>query len=140
MTIESLAVVVQPNIPPAIRPPAPTIRIETEDENDTEIIGRRGTCIDLASSQSMSVTFVDKAAEQYRIFDKVRVVRKKEVRDPLTFDPKKAKQYVDLEVMHYIQYKNEFGMLIIEKFAKPKTNRSEGIFVMQENIKRGVGT
>jgi hypothetical protein len=138
MTIKSLVVVVRPNVAPDIRPPKPTTRIETEDENDTEIIGRTGHGIDLSHSHSYSVTFIEKAVEQYRIFDKVRIVPKKDVKDPNTFDPSKAKRYFDMEMMHYIQYKDEFGHLKVEKFRKPETNRSEGIFVMEENIKKGV--
>ena len=138
MTISSLVVVVRPNVAPDIRPPKPTIRIETEDENDTEIIGRTGRCIDLNHSLSYSATFIEKAVEQYRIVDKVRIVPIKDVKNPATFDPKQAKRYIDQDWMIYIQYKDEFGHLKIEKFKQPEHNPAKGMFVMERNIKQGV--
>lgn len=134
--IRDLAVVVRSNLPPAIRPPAKQVPAQGEDEdNEISIAGQRGQAINLDHSQNYSATFTEKQAEQYRIFDKVRVVNPK--RPPPGDDPNQAKQYVDLEVTHYIQYKDEFGHLIIEKFAKPKAVRGQ-IYIMEQNIKRAL--
>jgi hypothetical protein len=139
MTISSLVVVVRPNVAPDIRPPAPHPPIETEDENDTEIIGRTGRCINLSHSHSYSVTFIEKAVEQYRIVDKLRIVPIKDLKPtPAAFNPAAAKRYIDQEWMHYIQYKDEFGHLKIERFKQPEHNPSKGMFVMERNIKQGV--
>jgi hypothetical protein len=138
MSISSLAVVVRPSVPPNIRPPSQPPRIETEDENDTEIIGRTGKCIDLSHSHSYSVTFIEKAVEQYRIVDKVRIVPKKDVKNPATFNPLAAKRYIDQDWMIYVQYKDEFGHLKIEQFKRPEHFPSEGVFVLERGIKQGI--
>jgi hypothetical protein len=136
MTIKSLAIVVRPNVPPDIRPPAQPAGLATDDEHDTEIIGHSGRCVDLNHSHSFSVTFIEKAVEQYRIVDKVRIVPIKDLKPG--FDPKNAKRYIDQDWMVYIQYKDEFGHLKIEKFKAPEHNPDKGMFVMERNIKQGV--
>lgn len=148
--ISSFDVIVRPNVPPDIRPPAVKIKIETEDDADVEIIGQRGQCIDLEHSQRMSATFTEKQAEQYRIFDRVWLTNPNKVRGNLLTWPKNVeptarngaspplRNYVIVEVVHYIQYRNEFGHLVVEKFQKPRHIPSEGIFVVEENIKRSV--
>jgi hypothetical protein len=126
-----------------VRPPRVPIKIETEDPDDIEIIGKRGGCIDLAYSQSVSVTFQEKQAEQFRIFDKVRVTNPRRVPASALDTPKLripvgVRQYVDQEIMHYIQYRNEFGHLVVEKFRKPEHFPSQGLFVIEENIKKSI--
>jgi hypothetical protein len=133
--IRSLGVVVRSNIPPNIRPPAPQKRIETEDDSDIEIIGQRGQCIDLDHSQSYSATFTTKQPEQFRIVDRVRIVNPK--RPPPGDDPQRAKQYVDVDVMWYIQYRDVFGHLVIEKFRRPETVSGKQ-YVLERNIKQSI--
>lgn len=141
--IRSLSLVVRPNVVPDVRPPRQPIKIETEDERDVEIIGKRGQCIDLSHNSSVSVSFTEKQAEQFRLVDKVRVSNPNRIptsalSTPKGVTPQGLRQYVDLEVMHYIQYLDEFGHLIIEKFRKPEHIPSRGIFVTQENLRKTV--
>ena len=141
--INSLGVIVRPNVAPDIRPPAVKIKIETDDDSDVEIIGQRGQCINLEHSQRVSATFTEKQAEQFRLFDRVRVANPARIpaaalNTPRGTTPVGLRQYVDIEVMHYIQYQDELGHLIIEKFRKPDHLPSLGEFILQENIRRSV--
>lgn len=141
--INSLEVIVRPNIAPDVRPPKLPVKITTDDPNDTEIIGARGQCIDLDHRHDVRVTFQEKQAEQFRIFDRVRITNPNRVpasalNTPKGTTPSGVRNYADVEVTHYLQYKNEFGILIVEKFRKPDHLPSRGIFVLEENIKRSV--
>lgn len=146
--MNNFGVIVRPNVAPNIRPPAVKIKIETDDDSDVEIIGQRGKCIDLDHGQSMSATFTEKQAEQFRLVDRVRSVPPNRVPNSLlgvskgirSDDPRwrQVRQYIDLEVMHYIQYNDEFGHQIIEKFRKPEHSPRNGVFIMEENIRKSV--
>ncbi len=137
------SVIVQPNVAPDVRPPRLPIKIETEDERDTEIIGANGQCIDLDHNQSVRASFREKQAEQFRIFDTMRITSPRNVRPSMLStrkgtEPTGLRNYVDVEIVHYLQYRNEFNKLIVEKFAKPTHSPSRGRFVIRENEKRSV--
>lgn len=141
--INSFGVIVRPNVAPDIRPPAVKIKIETDDDADVEIIGQRGQCIDLEHSQRVSATFTEKRAEQFRLFDRVRVANPNRIpasalNTPHGVTPVGLRQYVDIEITHYIQYLDEFGHLIIDKYRKPDHLPSQGQFILEENIRRSV--
>ena len=139
----SLLPVLFPTNVPDVRPPRIPLKIETEDTEDIEIIGKTGKCIDLACSQGVRVTFQEKQAEEFRIFDVLRITNPLRV-PPAALNTRKGqvpeglRNYVDVECTHYMQYRNVFGHFIVEKFKKPAHSPPDGRFVIQENVKRSV--
>jgi hypothetical protein len=123
MTIRSLVMVVRPNVAPDIRPVArPAIVLETEDERDIEIIGRRGQCINLTHSQRMSFSRGG-GNETGRHIDIMRVK-----------NPEDSSQYVDVEAVTRLRTLNHKGDAEKLRLAKPQAR--DNVEILEENVRR----